>query len=76
MADGIRSCGRPGGLWVLADGRYAVVGRLVAVGSPRDLTDWARRRIRKAHADEAWLQNVIGALAADQTEPAPRRPTG
>jgi cell volume regulation protein A len=58
---------RPGGLWVLADGRYAVTGRLAAVGSRGDLTDWARRRMRGATADErAWLQNVIGALAADR----------
>lgn len=58
---------QPGGLWVLADGRYAHTGRLAAVGSRRDLTDWARRRMRSVPAEErAWLQNVIGALAADQ----------
>ncbi len=56
----------PGGLWVLEDGRYAVSGRLGAVGSRRDLTDWCRRRMRHAGGDErAWLQTVIGALAAD-----------
>ena len=61
---------QPGGLWVLADGRYAVTGQLAAVGSQRDLTEWARRRMRTAAADErAWLQNVIGALAADDTGP-------
>jgi cell volume regulation protein A len=65
---------RPGGLWVLADGRYAVTGPLAAIGSRRDLTDWARRRMRTVTADErAWLQNVIGALAADRAEHAPRR---
>lgn len=59
---------QPGGLWVLADGRYAVTGPLAAVGSRADLTDWARRRIDRAGDEErAWLQNVIGALAADQT---------
>ncbi len=64
----------PGGLWLLADGRYAVTGPLAAVGSRRDLTDWARRRMRSVQADErAWLQNIIGALAAEQTERAPRR---
>jgi potassium/hydrogen antiporter len=63
---------QPGGLWVLADGRYAHTGSLAAVGSRRDLTDWARRRMRSVPDDErAWLQNVIGALAADQ---ATRRP--
>ncbi|HEY2650529.1 MAG TPA: potassium/proton antiporter [Solirubrobacteraceae bacterium] len=64
---------RPGGLWVLADGRYAVTGPLVAIGSRRDLTEWARRRMRSVSDDErAWLQNVIGALAADRAE-APLR---
>jgi potassium/hydrogen antiporter len=58
----------PGGLWVLADGRYAVTGPLAATGTRRDLTDWARRRMRRAGPDErAWLQNVIGALAADES---------
>ncbi|MGH2859731.1 MAG: potassium/proton antiporter, partial [Solirubrobacteraceae bacterium] len=67
---------RPGGLWLLADGRYGVAGPLAAVGSRRDLTDWARRRMRSASADErAWLQNVIGALAADHSGPAPGDPT-
>jgi cell volume regulation protein A len=63
---------QPGGLWVLADGRYALTGSLAALGSRRDLTDWARRRMRSVSADErAWLQNVIGALAADQTSREP-----
>ena len=66
---------QPGGLWVLTDGRYALTGPLAAVGSRRDLTDWARRRMRTVRADErAWLQNVIGALAADQTEQRPQPP--
>jgi potassium/hydrogen antiporter len=57
---------RPGGLWVLADGRYGVTGPLAAVGSRGDLTEWSRRRMRHVADDErAWLQNVIGALAAD-----------
>jgi cell volume regulation protein A len=65
----------PGGLWVLADGRYAITGPLAAIGSARELTDWARRRIPQVPPDErAWLQNVIGALAADRTDrdPGPR----
>ena len=66
---------QPGGLWVLADGRYAITGQLAAIGSRRDLSAWARRRMRSASADErAWLQNVIGALAADHTQPAPPHP--
>ncbi|MGH2875607.1 MAG: cation:proton antiporter, partial [Solirubrobacteraceae bacterium] len=65
----------PGGLWLLADGRYGVAGPLAAVGARRDLTDWARRRMRTASADErAWLQNVIGALAADRAGPTRSSP--
>jgi potassium/hydrogen antiporter len=57
---------QPGGLWVLADGRYALTGPLAAVGARKDLSEWARRRIRHAAEDErAWLQTVIGALAID-----------
>jgi potassium/hydrogen antiporter len=64
-----------GGLWVLADGRYALTGSLAAVGSRRDLTEWARRRMRHVTPDEqAWLQNVIGALAADGAAMATRQP--
>jgi potassium/hydrogen antiporter len=67
-----RDC--PGGLWVLADGRYAVSGPLAAVGSRRDLSAWARRRMRHATDDErAWLKNVIGALAAERLDPVPAR---
>jgi potassium/hydrogen antiporter len=59
----------PGGLWVLADGRYAVTGPLYAMGTRLAVSDWARRRMRSAEADEkAWLQTVIGALAADLPE--------
>jgi cell volume regulation protein A len=66
---------RPGGLWVLADGRYAVTGPLAALGSERDLTDWAHRRMRHVADDErAWLQNVIGALAVDSARTAARQP--
>ncbi|MBV9917572.1 MAG: potassium/proton antiporter [Solirubrobacterales bacterium] len=67
-----RDC--PGGLWVLADGRYAVTGPLAAVGSRRDLGAWARRRMRHASDDErAWLKNVVGALAAERLDPVPAR---
>jgi cell volume regulation protein A len=59
----------PGGLWVLEDGRYAVTGPLYAMGTRLAVSDWARRRMRRASADEkAWLQTVIGALAADLPE--------
>jgi cell volume regulation protein A len=58
----------PGALVVLADGRYAVTGPLVAVGGRDQLRDWAQRRLRHLHADDderGWLQNVTGALAAE-----------
>jgi cell volume regulation protein A len=59
----------PGGLWVLADGRYAITGPVAAAGSAGDLSDWAVKRLRHAAPDErAWLQTVIGALAADRHE--------
>ena len=62
-----RDC--PGGLWVLADGSYAITGPIAAIGSGNDLIDWARRRMHNATAEErGWLQNVIGALAADRAE--------
>ena len=60
---------RAGGLWVLADGRYAITGPIAAVGGRGELSSWARRRIRRADSDEkAWLQTVIGALASDVPE--------
>jgi potassium/hydrogen antiporter len=59
----------PGGLWVLADGRYAVTGRHAAIGGRYAMTQWAARRMRDARPDErAWLQTVVGALAADRHE--------
>ena len=58
-----------GGLWVLADGRYAVTGRHAAIGGRYAMTQWAIRRLQHAEPDErAWLQTVIGALAADRHE--------
>jgi cell volume regulation protein A len=61
----------PGCLVALEDGRYAMVGPLVAVGSRGLLASWATRRLRRLPADDAeraWLQNVVGALAADLAE--------
>lgn len=60
---------RPGGLWVLDDGRYAITGPIGALGGRGELSHWARRRLARADPDErAWLQTVIGALAADVPE--------
>jgi potassium/hydrogen antiporter len=61
----------PGALVALADGRYAVTGPLVVVGSRRDITQFATRRMRRLPADapeRAWLQNVVGAMASDLPE--------
>ena len=59
----------PGGLFALEDGRYAVTGRMAAVGGRDDVGQWARRRMKRADADErAWLMTVVGALAADLPE--------
>jgi potassium/hydrogen antiporter len=55
----------PGALVVLDDGRYAVSGPTLAVGSREQLTTHARRRLRLAADDRerAWWEEVIGALA-------------
>jgi potassium/hydrogen antiporter len=55
----------PGALVALADGRFAVTGRLLAVGPAGDLQGVARRRLARATtpADRAWWQEVVGALA-------------
>ena len=61
----------PGALVALADGRYAVTGPLVVVGSRHDITQFATRRMRRLATDSperAWLQNVIGAMASDVPE--------
>jgi potassium/hydrogen antiporter len=61
----------PGALVALEDGRYAVVGPLVAVGGRESLASWAIRRLRRLPGDDperGWLQNVVGALAADIPE--------
>ncbi len=61
----------PGALVALADGRYALTGPLVVVGSRRDITLFATRRMRRLPPDapeRAWLQNVIGAMASDVPE--------
>lgn len=56
----------PGALLALDDGRYAVSGPLLAVGSAAQIQAHARRRLAIAEddAERAWWQEVIGALAA------------
>ncbi len=55
----------PGALVVLEDGRYAVTGPNVLVGSREQLQWHARRRLRLAveDAERAWWQEVIGSSA-------------
>src|ERR671923_327654 len=54
-----------GALVLLADGRYAVSGPLLAVGGASQLQRYARRRLGEEsdEAARAWWQEVIGALA-------------
>jgi potassium/hydrogen antiporter len=55
----------PGALVALADGRFAVTGRLLAIGPSGELQGVARRRLARATSagDRAWWQEVVGALA-------------
>ncbi len=55
----------PGALVVLSDGRYAVTGPHVLVGSREQLQWHARRKLRGAKTDpeRAWWQEVIGSSA-------------
>jgi cell volume regulation protein A len=54
-----------GALLALDDGRFAVTGPTLAVGSSTDVQRYARRRLESAHSDaeRAWWQEVIGAVA-------------
>jgi cell volume regulation protein A len=59
----------PGSLVVLADGRYALCGAVLAVGARRQVTAWIERRMRVAgEAERAWLRTVLGAVATDFSE--------
>jgi cell volume regulation protein A len=55
----------PGALVVLSDGRYAVTGPQMLVGSREQLQWHSRRRLRIAKTDpeRAWWQEVIGSSA-------------
>jgi hypothetical protein len=54
-----------GCLVLLEDGRYAVAGPVVAVGSRQALNEWVRRRMRPGVTDNerVWWEEVLGALA-------------
>ncbi len=63
---------RPGALVALEDGRYAITGPLIVVGSRDDVAAYARRRVAEVESDErSWLQSVVGALAIDVFGAAP-----
>jgi potassium/hydrogen antiporter len=55
----------PGALVALEDGRFAVTGAVVAIGSPQQIQGYGRRRLRIPcpEAEQAWWQEVIGAVA-------------
>ena len=55
----------PGALVALADGRFAVTGKLLAIGPAGELQGVARRRLARAEApgERAWWQEIVGALA-------------
>ncbi len=57
---------RPGALVVLADGRFAVSGAVLLVGSRRSVQRAARHRLAQAgdDAEAGWWQDVIGACAS------------
>jgi potassium/hydrogen antiporter len=56
----------PGALVLLADGRYAITGPLLAVGPPRLLQRHVRQQLHRAESDQeqAWWQEVAGALTS------------
>ena len=56
---------RRGALVSLADGRFACTGPQLALGGPRQVQRYARRRLARETDDaaRAWWQEVIGALA-------------
>ena len=55
----------PGALVALDDGRFAICGRLLAIGPAGELQAFARRRLGRAQtaAERAWWREVVGALA-------------
>lgn len=59
----------PGALLVLEDGRYAISGPLLAMGSRAALMRWAEiRMVRGDDEERAWMRTAVGALASDVHE--------
>ncbi len=61
----------PAALVMLADGRYAVTGRLLAVGSPRQLKRYVRRQLGRgrSEAERAWYKEIADELARRSPRP-------
>lgn len=61
----------PAALVALADGRYAVTGRLLAVGSPRQLKRYVRRQLGRARseAERVWYREIADHLARRSPRP-------
>jgi potassium/hydrogen antiporter len=61
----------PGSLVLLEDGRYAVTGPTLAIGSRQALGDWVRRRVRAGvpESERVWWEEVLGALALEAAAP-------
>jgi cell volume regulation protein A len=55
----------PGALVLLEDGYLAVTGPVLALGREQLLSEWVRRKARRAptDAERAWWEEVLGALA-------------
>jgi cell volume regulation protein A len=55
---------KPGAILILEDGRYAVTGPLLILGSARQVRRQARKCLGQSNddTDRAWWQEVIGAL--------------
>src|SRR3954451_8835489 len=68
VAEHLRTRGdEPGALVALTDGRFAATGLVVAVGAPSQVQTYCRRRLDRAASsgEQAWWQEVVGALAAE-----------
>ena len=61
----------PGSLVLLEDGRYAVTGPTLALGSRQAVGDWVRRRVRSGvpESERVWWEEVLGALALEAAAP-------
>jgi len=60
---------KPGSLVLIDDGRYALCGKVLAVGARRPLSRWIEARMRRVDEEErAWLRTALGALVTDPRE--------